>query len=361
MIEGHNPDDPGVRLLGAALQNAAPHEVLLVHCGDLPGIAPGASRLVLDVRECVGSVHRCIPALVDPTLHDFQGITQAAVWPRAHLGKDFTMLCLALAASVLRPGGNLWCAIRKRKGADGVAQMLEGLLGNLEVVERDRGYRLLRAMRRKTIDEKLVAASLGRRYRFGDPLLGTMELEAVPGVFSRRGLDAGTRVLLQTLEVTDVGEPARIVDLGAGVGPLTAWAAARWNLAHVMAVESNYLAADMLRRNVERLGFAARVRVLTNDGLPYVAGDESKMARSVDLVLANPPTHASPQDLLALFASLRPWMAANGRVFAVVSRPGRTRQALVEAGAIVESETRTEGYWVLGARWADPSGSAALS
>ena len=54
-------DDPGVRLLAAAVRNIDPRELLLVHSGPLPGLRPGATRLILDVRER-SSDATCVPA-----------------------------------------------------------------------------------------------------------------------------------------------------------------------------------------------------------------------------------------------------------------------------------------------------------
>src|SRR5689334_19250118 len=54
-LEGLNPDDPGVRLLAEVARTIEPDALLLAHCGDLPGLRRGATRLILDVRERTGS------------------------------------------------------------------------------------------------------------------------------------------------------------------------------------------------------------------------------------------------------------------------------------------------------------------
>src|SRR5690606_24627090 len=55
--EGLNPDDPGIRLLGQAAQGLPASDILLVHCGDVPTIPDGATRIVLDVRELAHTRH----------------------------------------------------------------------------------------------------------------------------------------------------------------------------------------------------------------------------------------------------------------------------------------------------------------
>src|SRR5690606_7605508 len=110
----------------------------------------------------------------------------AIVWPRAHLGKDFTRACLARGAASLAPGGVLFCAVRKQKGAEGVADFMAALLGDVRVVKRDRGYRLLQAVRTDAVDTALMTEALSCRYTIVDPRLGSLRLSAMPGVFSRR-------------------------------------------------------------------------------------------------------------------------------------------------------------------------------
>jgi hypothetical protein len=61
--------DPGVGLLAAAVRSTSPQDLLLVHSGPLPGLRPGATRLVLDVRELPAAGDPadtvCIPASLD--------------------------------------------------------------------------------------------------------------------------------------------------------------------------------------------------------------------------------------------------------------------------------------------------------
>jgi hypothetical protein len=269
-------DDPGVRLLAAAVRNIDPRELLLVHSGPLPGLRPGATRLILDVRER-SSDATCVPATRFGARMDVPAalaeprFAAAVVWPRAHLGKDFSEACLALGALALRPGGRLYCAVRKNKGGPSLARVMTALCGDVEVLERDLGYFLYMSEKPARFDVDAARAYLAVEYEIADPLLGPAPLLAVPGVFCRKHLDDGTRALLLELERQDVlGDrpPRQVLDLGAGVGPLGLWAARRWPEARVLAVESNLLAVELVAENAARLGCGPRVSVLASDGLP---------------------------------------------------------------------------------------------
>src|SRR5688572_1796721 len=260
MIEGANPSDPGVALLADAVVGVDSREILLVACGEIPGVGPDATRLVLDVRELGRPGAR--PFALDPDA-PLDGFAHALVWPRAHLGKDFTFACLATGALALREGGTLHCAVRKSKGADSIGEHMATLLGGVEVVARDRGYRRLAAVRGAAFDRERARASLVVRYRIADPLLGDLTLESAPGVFARRELDLGTRCLIEHAAAHVDVAPARVLDLGAGTGPLALWAARRWPAAHVLAIEANLLAAGSCESNARANGLADRVRVVT--------------------------------------------------------------------------------------------------
>jgi hypothetical protein len=192
--EGLNPDDPGIRMLARAVADVDPEALLLVHCGDLPGLRGAATRLILDVRERTGSPHRLVVDLgaeehasATPCVAD-RRFAAAVVWPRAHLGKDFSEECLATAALGLREGGRLYCAVRKQKGGKSLGRTMRALLGDaaVEVGERDRGYHLWVGERGPDFDLELATELSTRRYEIRDPLLGELTLHSRPGVFSRR-------------------------------------------------------------------------------------------------------------------------------------------------------------------------------
>lgn len=345
-------DDPGVRLLAAAVRDLDPRELLLVHSGPLPGLRPGATRLILDVRErssdttCVPATRGLPAALAEPRF------AAAVVWPRAHLGKDFTESCLALGALALRPGGRLYCAVRKAKGGPSLAKTMTALCGDVEVLERDLGYFLYMAEKPAAFDAAAARAYLGVEYEIADPLLGPAPLLAVPGVFCRKHLDDGTRALLQELERQDVlGDrwPKQVLDLGAGVGPLGLWAARRWPEARVLAVDSNLLAASLIAENAARLGCAARVSVLASDGLPATGPQRGHL----DLALLNPPTHAEPEAFARLIEPLRAWLRPGAPAWFVVNRAPMLAQVLGRSGAEF-SLHEVPGFTVVRASWPQP-------
>jgi len=352
--EGLRSDDPGVLLLARAVAHADPQRILLCGGGDLPGLRTGATRLVTDVREMGGGRSRAVAINDAAAIEALPPVEHAVVWPRAHLGKDFTQLCLARGALALAEGGRLLCAVRKQKGAESLADFMAAMLGNVDTIARDSGYRLLVSVYEGTRDDALARAAIDRRYVVADPRLGDLELTSAPGVFSRRELDAGTAVLIDHVAAWVEARsfvPRTAIDLCAGIGPLGLWAARRWPALEVLAVDSNLLAIDLLRANVHTAGLDGRITACLADGLP--ADPPAPWAArkgEVELALVNPPTHAERTQLAALLAGLREWLAPDAPAFVVVSRAGTAKDALKAAGAAVR-ETMIDGYAVLEARW----------
>ncbi len=343
-VDGLNPDDPGVALLAEAVGDVDRARVLLVCSGELPGLEHAGPRLVLDAREARHAGAGAVPFARWPSMEP--SFEVAVVWPRAHLGKDFTQQCIAIAGQVLGEGGRLLCAVKKQKGADSIADFMGEVFGNVRVLGRTKGYRLLCSERMQPVARHEV---LDRRYEITDPRLGDQVLTSAPGAFSRKALDIGTQCLLDHVAGLDLN-PARVVDLGAGVGPIAVWAAARWPACSVVAVESNSVSAAMLRENVEAAGLKGRVFAMEHDGLPSTVASVRPFVGTTDLTLTNPPTHADARALEHLLGPLASWQRKGSKTFAVVSRAEMVTVALRRAGAMV-GETRYDRFSVLEATW----------
>ena len=105
-----------------------------------------------------------------------------------------------------------------------------------------------------------------------------------PGVFARKGLDPGTRLLLAHLPATD--QPLRVADLGCGNGILALAIARQCPEVSILAVDESYLAVASARENIQRAGLSRRdILFEVGDGL------EETETGSLDLVVCNPPFH----------------------------------------------------------------------
>jgi len=159
----------------------------------------------------------------------------------------------------------------------------------------------------------------GRRQSFTISVRGhEVSLTTEAGVFSRRRVDAGTRLLIGNLEV-HAGD--RFLDLGCGYGVVGIVAALVAPGAEVGLVDINERAAELARANVRANGIE-NAEVFQGDGFAPLAG------RSFDVIALNPPIRAGLRVVHRLIEESREQLSAGGRLYLV----GRTRQGVVRLG-----------------------------
>lgn len=115
---------------------------------------------------------------------------------------------------------------------------------------------------------------------------------------------------------------ARVLDLYAGTGNLGLEALSR-GAARVVLVEQARRALQLIQRNVETLGVAAEVEVVSADAVRYVAGVGPEC---FDVVLADPPYDCGAED--ALLAAWPPRAPSPGGCLVLQHRRSWVLQAV---------------------------------
>ncbi len=138
------------------------------------------------------------------------------------------------------------------------------------------------------------------------------DLVSSASVFSGRGLDKATSVLLGRLDALPAVPPeATIVDLGCGWGPIALTAALEHPDAQVWAVDVSERARDLTRENAERLG-------LTN--VHVTAPEEGPADLAIDVLWSNPPIRIGKEALHELLLTWCARLAPSGWGALVVGR-----------------------------------------
>lgn len=172
--------------------------------------------------------------------------------------------------------------------------------------------------------------------RFKDRLY-TFETDR--GVFAHRGVDRGTRLLLQALRVRPTDE---ILDVGCGYGVIGVVAASQAPLGRAVLVDVNARAVELSRRNAARAGLR-NVEVRWGSLYEPVAGE------TFDLIVTNPPIRAGRGVVRAIIEGalrhLRP-----GGSFYLVARTAQGARTLgrlmAEVFGNAEEVERGGGYRV---------------
>lgn len=172
----------------------------------------------------------------------------------------------------------------------------------------------------------------------GDDVL---TLETTPGVFAGNRLDAGTRLLLDHLEV----EPeTRVLDVGCGAGVIGI-RASRLGAAHVDLVDANLLAIQAADRNLRQLGVTGRA--MASNVYDAVAGQR------YDLIVSNPPFHRGKQVDLSvadrIIEEAPKHLRPDGRILIVANAFLAYGKGMQRVFRHVEKVAETRQYHVLAA------------
>lgn len=161
------------------------------------------------------------------------------------------------------------------------------------------------------------------------------------GVFSKDGLDDGTRLLLETIAQTDLG--TNILDLGAGVGPIGLILAHLDSTRRVTLADVNERALACAEKNATTLGVRDQVKIVLSD--VYLNIDTT-----FSTIVTNPPIRAGKKVTYAMYAGAFSHLENNGKLVVVIRKKQGAESAEAYLKSIfphVERAAQHKGFRVL--------------
>lgn len=165
-----------------------------------------------------------------------------------------------------------------------------------------------------------------------------LRLASQPGVFAHRGIDTGTRLLIESMRVTPT---AKVLDLGCGYGVIGIVAAKLATRGNVTLVDCDIRASRLAQRNLE-LNSVANAEVVLGDGVH----DLPPKAR-FDLVVSNPSTHSGREVLDDFVAGAYHVLRPRGQLYIVVNRLLSLRREVDRVFGGSETVARSKGFVVI--------------
>ncbi len=160
------------------------------------------------------------------------------------------------------------------------------------------------------------------------------------GVFSKSGLDFGTRTLLETVSIP---AGAEVLDLGCGFGAVGVACAVLFD-ARVTMTDVNERAVLLAKENAEANHVEATI--VSGDGLENVPG-------LFNVILTNPPIRAGKAVIYRLFREAADHLRPDGRFLLVINTKQGAPSAIAELKTIygsVETIGKKSGYCVVSCR-----------
>ena len=249
--------------------------------------------------------------------------------------KAWILYGLSVAAHVLKQEGRLYVLGAKDRGILSIGKHMAEQFGNVETLTISKGHRVLCSIMRgaihqaRTIEEGVI--------------------HQARTVFAESKLDEGTRLLLETIEVSSSDEA---LDIGCGAGFVGLHIAQLATKGHVTMVDASLAAIAASQQAIAEHG------VMNADVLPS-NGVEAVRTQRFDLVATNPPFHQGGIQTTAIAESfirgaaqvLRP----QGRFYLVANRFLKYEPTLKAHFKLVEEVGGNTRFKVLCAREPIPS------
>ena len=160
------------------------------------------------------------------------------------------------------------------------------------------------------------------------------------GVFSKKGLDFGTRTLLVTLDVNKLS--GKILDFGCGYGPIGIYIASNCE-AEVHMIDINRRSLELARKNVNLNHVNVRV---------YESDIYSNVTDKFDFIISNPPIRVGKEILYQILFEVKEHLNNNGELWIVISKDQGAKSVLkdLEKEYLVEVKNKNKGFYVICAK-----------
>lgn len=160
------------------------------------------------------------------------------------------------------------------------------------------------------------------------------------GVFSKKGVDYGSKHLIETMELS---ENAKVLDVGCGYGPMGLSAAVMCPKGHVTMVDINERAVELSKENARRNGIS-NVTILQSDLLEQVKDLQ------FDAVLTNPPIRAGKETVHRIFVDAYDCLVDGGSLWVVIQKKQGAPSAVKKMESLyseVVEVSKDKGYRIL--------------
>jgi 16S rRNA (guanine1207-N2)-methyltransferase len=161
------------------------------------------------------------------------------------------------------------------------------------------------------------------------------------GVFSKREVDFGSQLLIETFTLPEVEGP--ILDVGCGYGPIGLSIAQLDHQRFVHMVDVNERALLLAKENAE-LNQISNVKIYESDRLQNVTVD------NFAAILTNPPIRAGKKVVHEIFEQSYDHLKENGELWVVIQKKQGAPSAvekLKELFSEVETVDKEKGYFII--------------
>ena len=158
------------------------------------------------------------------------------------------------------------------------------------------------------------------------------------GVFSKDGLDFGSRLLLETIPLEEVG--GKILDMGCGYG-VFGIVLSKLTHAYVDMVDVNLRALHLAERNIKE-NHVNDINVFESNVYENVSGKYST-------IVTNPPIRAGKKIVYDIVMNAKDYLEENGKLFLVIRKEQGAKSLIVDLEKLynVKVLEKKKGFFIL--------------
>lgn len=158
------------------------------------------------------------------------------------------------------------------------------------------------------------------------------------GVFSKKGLDFGTRTLLETIDNIS----GQVLDFGCGYGPIGIYLKKTYDV-EVDAVDVNERALNLAKKNAELNK--------TNINI-FESNIYENVNKKYDYIITNPPIRVGKKILHEILFKAKEHLNINGELWLVIHKDqgAKTLAKELEKEYKIEIKNKNKGFYIICAR-----------
>lgn len=157
------------------------------------------------------------------------------------------------------------------------------------------------------------------------------------GVFSKKGLDFGTRTLLEALPLEKI--KGDVLDLGCGYGPIG-----------IILAKNTNASIDMLDINKRSVNLATKNAKENNVAVNVFESDKyDKVIKKYDYIITNPPVRVGKKILYEILFDAKKYLKSNGELWLVINKEQGAKSLIKDLCKEynVEVVEKNKGFYVI--------------
>lgn len=158
------------------------------------------------------------------------------------------------------------------------------------------------------------------------------------GVFNKKGLDYGTRLLLENLNLSNKN---KFLDVGCGCGPIGIY----------IAMQNNNYTVDMIdvnERAIHLCNMAKKENNINNINI-FKSDAYENINSKYDLIISNPPIHAGKKKVYEIIENARNYLNENGELLIVIRKDQGAKSLMNDFKDIYDFEVlkKDKGFYII--------------